>query len=128
MGLVNVAKLDDRSPKPNSLATKVVTSDPDAQRYVNYVLGDIICVDSEQELKYYDASITRTVMVYRNRASRATRPEVYATPYIGKGAYSAQLSSLSNELKEISAEVEELSGNLAEVRSKLNKASDSKRK
>ena len=128
VGLVNVAKLDDRSPKPNSLATKVVTSDPDAQRYVNYVLGDIICVDSEQELKYYDASITRTVMVYRNRASRATRPEVYATPYIGKGAYSAQLSSLSNELKEISAEVEELSGNLAEVRSKLNKASDSKRK
>ena len=67
-------------------------------------------------------------MVYWNRASRATRPEVYATPYIGKGAYSAQLSSLSNELKEISAEVEELSGNLAEVRSKLNKASDSKRK
>ena len=128
VGLVNVAKLDDRDARPNSLATKVVTNDPDAQRYVNYVLGDIICVDSEQELKYYDASITRTVMVYRNKASRATRPEIYATPYIGKGAYSAQLASLQKDLQKVNEEVSELSQSVAEVRSKLNRASDSKRK
>lgn len=128
VGLVNVAKLDGRQARPNSLATKVVTNDPDAQRYVNYVLGDIICVDSEQELKYYDASITKTVMVYRNKASRATRPEIYATPYIGKGAYSAQLASLQKDLQKANEEVAELSQGVAEVRNKLNKASDSKRK
>ena len=128
VGLVNVAKLDDRQRKPNSLATKVVASDPDAQRYVDYVLGDIICVESEQELKYYDSSITKTVMVYRNKAARATRPEVYATPYIGKGAFAAQLSSLKKSLGEANEQVAELGENVAELRAKLNKASDSKRK
>lgn len=128
IGLVNVAKLDDRQAKPNSLASKVVTDDPDAQRYVNYVLGDIVCVDSEQELKYYEASITRSVMVYRNKAARSTRPEIYATPYIGKSAYSAQLSSLSEELKKSTELVNELASNVSEVRAKLNRASDSKRK
>lgn len=128
VGLVNVAKLDDRTPKPNSLATKVVTNDPDAERYVNYVLGDIICVESEQELKFYDSSITKSVMVYRNKAARATRPEIYATPYIGKGAYASQLASLKNDLAKENQRVEELSSNVAELRAKLNKASDSKRK
>ncbi len=128
VGLVNVAKLSERDAKPNSLASKVVTDDPDAQRYVNYVLGDIICVDSEQDLKYYDSSITKSVMVYRNKAARATRPEVYATPYIGKGAYAAQLSSLQKSLQEANEKVDELSGNVSELRAKLNKASESRRK
>ena len=128
VGLVNVAKLSEREAKPNSLASKVVTNDPDAQRYINYVLGDIICVESEQELKFYDSSITKTVMVYRNKAARATRPEVYATPYIGKGAYATQLSSLQNSLKEANEKVAELSENVSELRSKLNKASESRRK
>ncbi len=128
VGLVNVAKLNEREAKPNSLATKVVTDDPDAQRYINYVLGDIICVDSEQDLKYYDSSITRTVMVYRNKAARATRPEVYATPYIGKGAYATQLASLKTNLAESNEKVLELNENVSGLRTKLNKASESKRK
>ncbi len=128
VGLVNVAKLNEREAKPNSLATKVVTDDPDAQRYINYVLGDIICVDSEQDLKYYDSSITRTVMVYRNKAARATRPEVYATPYIGKGAYATQLASLKTNLAESNEKVLELNENVSGLRMKLNKASESKRK
>ena len=128
VGLVNVAKLDDRDAKPNSLATKVVTDDPDAQRYINYVLGDIICVESEQELKFYDASITKTVMVYRNKAARATRPDVYANPFIGKGAYATQLATLQKNLQESNENVAELNQNVAELRSKLNKASESRRK
>ena len=91
VGLVNVAKIKELVCEPNSLASKVVTENLNAQKYINYLMGDVICVQSENELKRYERSITQTVMVYQNKAARQTKKEVYSTPYMGREAFCIRL-------------------------------------
>lgn len=101
VGLVNVAKIKQQSCEPNSLAEKIITENANARKYVNYLMGNVICVESEDELKRYERSITRTVMVYQNKASRQTKKEVYATPYIGTEALRIRLEAVTQKIKEI---------------------------
>ena len=101
VGLVNCAKIKPCEAQENSLATKVVADDERAQRYVNYVLGEVICVDSEDELKNFECSITRTVMVYRNKAARQTRARVFEVPFIGRKAIEIQHDNVVMEINEM---------------------------
>lgn len=108
VGLVNVAKLTDDPPLPNSLATKVTALTNDARLYANYLLGQVICVDSEDNLKQYPSSITRTVMVYKNKAARQTKKEVYETPYIGRNSIQIQLKNATEKINKLSDDIEAL--------------------
>lgn len=127
VGLVNVNSLPSYGSKPGSLATKVHTASPDAQLYVDYLLGDIICVDNEQELKKFPSSITRTVMVYRNHAARQTAERAYRTPYIGKSAFASQSRGVREALQAANEEVQNLEGETGRLRALLNRAANSKR-
>lgn len=128
VGLVNLAKLNERPILPSSLATKVRSSHEGAKKYISYLLGDIICVSNEQELKLYESSITKTVMVYRNKAARQTRESAYRTPYIGKGAYSAQLKECEEAYMEASRIAKEKAQDVSDLRLKLNRVASSNRK
>ncbi|MBP5092038.1 MAG: hypothetical protein J6328_05740 [Bacilli bacterium] len=101
VGLVNTAAIRDSEVLPNSLAEKVVTKDDKARRYCDYLLGQLVCVENEQELKHHDAAITKTVMVYRNHAARQTRQSVYAVPYIGRSSIAVQTANIERSLKDI---------------------------
>ena len=116
VGLVDVAKLKDDKPLEGSLAEKVTTSTEDAGKYASYILGQVICVDSEDDLKKYPCSITKTVMVYRNKAARQTRPEVYRTPFIGLNSIKIQLEQVENELKEVGEKMPPLEAKAGELR------------
>lgn len=108
VGLVNSAKLQDEEPLTNSLASKVQCDNELAERYVNYLMGSLICVDSEQELKNYESSITRTVMIYKNKAARQTKEDIYLTPYIGRDSFSIQLQEVNKRIAEISLSLQKL--------------------
>ena len=101
VGLVNTAAIRSTEVLPDSLAEKVVTKDDKARRYCDYLLGQLVCVENEQELKRHDAAITKTVMVYRNHAARQTRQSVYQTPYIGRSSIALQTSNIERGLREI---------------------------
>src|SRR6185503_13042553 len=45
-------QLYNRSALPNSLATKIITEYPDLRAYLDTTLGDIICAESEAELRH----------------------------------------------------------------------------
>lgn len=126
VGLVDVAKLKDDKPLEGSLAEKVTALTEDAGKYASYILGQVICVDSEDELKKYPCSITKTVMVYRNKAARQTRPEVYRTPYIGLNSIKIQLEQVENELKEVGEKMPPLEAKAGELRQliKLGEGND----
>lgn len=116
VGLVNTEKLKDVEPNENSLALKVKALNEDARKYATYIMGNIICVDSEDELKNYEASITRTVMVYKSKAARQTKQKVYETPYIGCNASHMQLESVNLEI----LKKEEEYRNLLDEKSRLD--------
>lgn len=98
---MNHAKIKDVECKFGSLAEKVYTENKEARKYVNYLMGNVVCVESEDDLKSYEKSITKTVMVYQNKAARQTKREVYATPYIGRESLRIRLKSINEKLGEI---------------------------
>lgn len=108
VGLVNVSKLRDLEPLENSLALKVHALNQDARRYADYIMGNIICVDSEDELKNYESSITRTVMIYKSKAARQTKQRIYETPFIGCNASRMQLELAEKEVTKKEAEYHRL--------------------
>ncbi len=114
VGLVNTAKLKDGESMPDSLATKVTSEHTEAQKYVRFLLGKIICVESENDLKLHESSITKTVMVYQNKAARQTKKDVYDTPYIGAEARRIRLKRIEEELAEASQTLSEKSDEKAQ--------------
>lgn len=119
VGLVNCAKIKKIEPLENSLATKVEALDERAELYLNYILGDVICVDSEDDLKNYECAITRTVMVYRNKAARQTRAKVYEVPFIGRKALEIQHDSIAIEIDKMAAELRSMNAEASHIESRL---------
>lgn len=114
VGLVNAAKIKEQPCASDSLAAKIVTENSNALKYVNFLMGDVICVENENELKRYERSITKTVMVYQNKASRQTKKDVYATPYIGTEALRIRLKTVTERLKCIEDDLSAVSTRKAE--------------
>ena len=109
VGLVNVAKIKAERCELDSLASKIFTDNEDAQKYVNFLMGNVICVESEDNLKKFERSITKTVMVYQNKAARQTKKEYYSSPFIGRKSVQIRLDAICKRLKEIDVEASAIS-------------------
>lgn len=110
-GLINAVGLEayDEAPK-NSLASVVDAKNTWARRYINMILGSVQLCENYQELKNYDAAITKQCMKYQDHVVTAILPETYETPYIGALAYQKQLE----QCKQMLRKQEEISRNLQE--------------
>ena len=126
VGLVNHSAIKEKEIKTNSLATKVVTDDKRAQAYINYLLGDIICVDSEAELKNYESAINPTCLVYKNKTVRQTKFEVYKTPFIGQNSRLIQKEQKIDELSSLDERNSSLNKEIATVVGQYDKLKNSK--
>ena len=93
IGLVDVGKLKERvrPPRPGSLAEEIVTDDPNARVYADYLLGGVMKVERAADLRNYPTAITPTCMLYRGFVARQLHPDRYAVPYIGKKAVEEQI-------------------------------------
>lgn len=99
-GIINFGKLQaDIEIEPNSLASYVETENRFARRYVNYILGKVICCEKLEDLEHYPSAITKECMVYKNYVSRKIDPKIYSKPYIGKDAIEVQLKIAKQQRK-----------------------------
>ncbi len=107
VGLVDVEKLAATAPRahPRSLALQIETDDAAARVYVDFLLGDVICVDDEQQLRLHRRSITDTVMVYSGHVARQVHRDVYAQHYLGQAAKARRMAQLAAKLQEMADEV-----------------------
>ncbi len=113
-GLVDSERVVEagRRSEPHSLAEQVVTDDPLARAYADYVMGDVICCEREDELRRHRTGITDTVMVYRNHVARQTAPEVYRRHYIGERARTRRMEEIDRRLAVISEAVVSLAADI----------------
>lgn len=121
VGLVNSKKIEKIAPLPNSLATKLEYDNEKVERYSNYILGRTICVENELELKKHESAITKTVMVYQNRAARQTKKDIYSNPFLGIDAIKIQLERKETLLNKVTKEIEDANNELSALTSKLDK-------
>lgn len=107
VGLVDVERVMEKSrgAENRSLASQVETDDPYARAYVDYVMGDVICVDHERELRNHRRAITDTVMTYQNYAARQTPRRVYERHYVGRAAIARRIEEIERRLGEIHEQV-----------------------
>jgi hypothetical protein len=110
VGLVDIERIQALAPRrePRSLAEQVTTDDALARVYVDFLLGDVICCGSEQELRRHRRAITDTVMVYQNHVARQTAPEVFRRHYIGEAARARRREEIARRLAELSQAVVDL--------------------
>jgi uncharacterized protein YPO0396 len=110
VGLVDIERIQALAPRrePRSLAEQVATDDAHARAYVDFLLGDVICCGSEQELRRHRRAITDTVMVYQNHVARQTPPEVFRRHYIGEAARARRREEIARRLAELSQSVLDL--------------------
>jgi uncharacterized protein YPO0396 len=109
-GLVDMERVQSllRRAESRSLAAQVATDDPLARAYVDFLLGDLMCCDDEQELRRHRRAITDTVMVYQNGVARQTAPDVYGRHYVGEAARVRRLEEIARRLAELSQAVIDL--------------------
>jgi uncharacterized protein YPO0396 len=110
VGLVDIERIQTLAPRrePRSLAEQITTDDALARAYVDFLLGDVICCGSEQELRRHRRAITDSVMVYQNHVARQTPPEVFRRHYIGEAARVRRREEIARRLAELSQAVLDL--------------------
>ncbi len=89
------------TPKENSLAALVTTENTWAKSYAEFILGDVICAETEKDLRKHPKSITPTCMVYQNHAARQTPFYVFDVWYIGKRGHKKLVEQNEKKLTEI---------------------------
>ncbi|QSO49245.1 ATP-binding protein [Alicyclobacillus mengziensis] len=117
VGLVDIAKIMDEKPRAmiGSLAEEVITDNPYARAYADYLLGHVMKCDHVDELRNHRTSITRDGMLYQNYVARQINPTRYATLYIGKMAIAHQLAQKTLRLDRVATLLHGFRPRLAQV-------------
>ncbi|SFU44541.1 ATP-binding protein [Alicyclobacillus macrosporangiidus] len=105
VGLVDIAKVMQDGPErlAGSLAEEIVTDNPYARAYADFLLGRVMKVDHVDELRQHRTAITRDGMLYQNYVARQLNPRRWETLYIGKRAIQQQLEQKTRRLERVRA-------------------------
>lgn len=103
VGLVDISKVMGEKPRAlsGSLAEEIVTDNPYARSYADYLLGHVMKCDHVDEIRNHRTSITRDGMLYQNYVARQINPARFATLYIGKQAIVHQLAQKTTRLERV---------------------------
>ena len=100
-GIVNVLAVPSTNELKDSMMNKIDIKNKWARKYASYLLGNLVCVDSVNELKKFNASITPSVMIYKNYVLKACNPDVYNTPYIGRESIEIRIDIIEKRINEL---------------------------
>jgi uncharacterized protein YPO0396 len=91
-GLIDTGKLKNVRPRAQkgSLAEEVVTDNPYAGLFIDYVMGKVMKCDKVEELRNHDRAITDSCMLYQGYVARQLNPERWKYPFIGRKALEEQ--------------------------------------
>ncbi len=109
IGLVDIGKIRENErleSLPNSLATKIETSNELSETYIQYTLGHVICCDNIDDLRNNRTAIMRDGMLYQAYVQRQIPEDTWSNPYIGKASLARLLKIKEAALEEIDVEIQ----------------------
>lgn len=89
---------DGRSRRQGSLAEKVGTDDPLARLFVDWLLGDVMCVTKASELSEHRQAVTPGAMAHKGHGTFQIPARDYRDHHIGQAAREARRQKVSQEL------------------------------
>lgn len=120
VGLVNTKKMvgydkcDD-----NTLASLITSNNIYAKRYINMVLGHVMCASSTRDLENYRTAITKDSVVYNNYTVRQLNTHI-DKPFIGRDAIKMQLPKYQAEERKIHGEYVEIDASIRKIEEEIN--------
>lgn len=111
------ARALDRPPKENSLATKVDVADPTARAFIHHLLGDVLCVETVEELDRTDAgrAITPDGIFKQVPTRRRLREEAERRFTLGREGLERMRRERLNEQTQLRAQRDALEQKLKDV-------------
>ena len=109
VGLVKSAAIPNAAVEQDSLALMIETEDSKAQKYINYLLGNVIFTGKDYFVMNVESSVDESVFVYSNCVFRQRNPKLFGEPFIGINSIKMQLEIVNNKLNGIKTELEYLS-------------------
>ena len=109
VGLVNSIAIPSVNVHEKSLALMLETKDSKAQKYINYLLGNVIFTGKDYYVKDVEKSVDESVFVYSDYSYRQRRPKLFEEPFIGMDSIKMQLQTVKQQLDDIQRENNELS-------------------
>lgn len=93
IGLVDTGKLLKQrfTRGAGSLAEEVVTENPHARNFIDYVMGQVMKCDRAEQLRDYSKAITDSCMLYQGFVARQLNPDRWQNPYIGRKSIETQI-------------------------------------
>ncbi len=120
IGLVNTKKIQHfNNCREKSLASIITTENIDAFHYINMVCGNLIMVDSVEELENHPQAITLSGMVYRSYTVRSLYKKT-EKPFIGKKAKQTQLEKWRLAAKELKDKHQEVTSKIQNITEENN--------
>lgn len=107
-GLVDIGKLRERErlePWEDSLAKVVVTENPLARSYVDYLLGRVVCCERVPMLRRHRTAITPSGMLYQGYVMRPLRRSLMEDAFIGQKAIALRIERMERELAALEPEL-----------------------
>ena len=123
-GLVDVGKLREREhnePWDDSLAKKIVTDNPLARDYIDFLLGRVVCCAHISQLRKHRTSITEEGMLYQGYVARPIRKALMDDAFIGRAAIDIRIARLEDELASLCERLRALSPLYAEIDKSKNR-------
>ena len=103
-GLVDIGKLREKEhiePWEDSLAKKIITDNPIARDYIDYLLGRVVCCAHVSQLRKHRTAITEDGMLYQGYVARPIRKALMDDVFIGRSAISIRINRLEREAEQI---------------------------
>ena len=107
-GLVDIGKLRERErlePWDDSLAKVVVTDNPLARSYVDYLLGRVVCCERVSVLRRHRTAITPSGMLYQGYVMRPLRRSLMEDAFIGQKSIALRIERMERELAALEPEL-----------------------
>lgn len=107
-GLVDIEKLREKEniiSKKGSLAEKIETESALARSYIDYLLGQVICCESVDELREYKRAITSEGMLYQGYVARPIKRALMEDTFIGQNAVKLRIAMVEKEIDNLKASV-----------------------
>lgn len=123
-GLVDVGKLREREhnvPWEDSLAKKIVTDNPLARDYIDYLLGRVVCCAHVSQLREHRTAITEDGLLYQGYVARPIRKALMDDAFIGRAAVGIRMARLESELASLNESLSVLSPLYAEIDKNKNR-------
>ncbi len=99
---------------PNSLAKTIVTGNPYARAYIDYLLGRVECVEKIEEVDGRRTAVTDDGMLYKSYSMARMEDKLWRFHFIGK-------SSIPQQIEATKQRIEELEENLRKLTEQLQK-------